>query len=1582
MREQEWRTILKQAGGVFREEQFAGAVAVGRLCAAAKPQSPCSLLLEAPTGTGKTLMYLGALAARETQGKQIVVSTSGKLLQKQIAESAQKLGMGATLLMGRANYLCRSACRHYLKGMEATNEFRAPLAALCAKLEASGSHEWAELFSQGDWSPEFLRFARHHLTAASAYCRNGHDGKADGCFYQDLLGEAEHASLVILNHHALLSLGENPLFDGRVLIIDEAHAIPETSSAVLSESVSILQLRALQARADFCLDRSPRAVRAFKAMLEALIGEFRGALDGEIRVPPLNFWDRFPAVVLPEQPFDGKTLQISTPFVRNVFLELNDSWRQIYEFLRRLRGLAEAGDGVCFWEAGTDDNVLLKYSPIETAPLLSRFWRQWSGTVALSATLALPGAEKGREFEYFLDRCGFPAPTETTLTLPSPFRMKEQCMVFVPAPESDFSFRMERDPEAFLRARIELAGGLIGAFGGRTLALYTALSRMECAGWVLKQLFPDQILAQGDDGATNDELAGRFVRDPRCVLLGTRTFFQGFDAPGETLSCEILEKLPFGRRNDPVLDEQIRRAGDRWFEKIVLPAMLMELRQAFGRLIRSEQDRGIFVLADSRFLQRDYRNAVEKALAGAEINLFFSAEDLLKRIPAGFLPFLRGGLPADFPERFSEVWNRFRETSLFHRISGVQPQEAVLRKLKVRRLYPWQKKIVGEVLAGVPSQLIIYPAGSGKSLTFQIPALMRPGLTLVVSPLKALMYDQVKSLQEKGIREVDYLNSDRSFEERRRIFERLRSGEVRLLYVAPERLHRSFISLLQALPQGIAMLVIDEAHMISEAGTQWRPFYGELPNAWHLLKRPQLLVLTATAGPAIRKELQKQFEIPDERVYENPVVRSRVRLKVNLIHNVREHFDKVEQFLMMAAGKPVLIYCSRVKYVRSLYQFLREGRSGLPVSCAMYYTGDGGKAGWLLSPDELRRNHLDFLENRIQVLIATSAYGMGIDKPDIWGILYNNIPSSLEELVQGAGRVCRDRELLRRYSEEGHPATVCVTCNSMNDLKRPFRTMIDAPFKELRETGIAVMWNLLFKTNRFACWNDDETPDENMVRACVLVARYLRSCSPQPKVKESYLDWSTSEFSFVGVEPLDAVADLAGFEAMLENQRIKQIQQFADVMLFCRTDGCRNEFLREHFSGVSTETLSCHYCDHCGLNLPAHLAYADSISSTFEEAPSFFEAGRFLGNFAEFQRSLRELPVHKLAVQIAYLHREHREAGGVYSDAGFAALLLEFRLRANSAPGLIELCCQLDALLAAAPEREEKLRFATEFARECHIAEFETLTGFFAARRRFYAAYPVADRLHADRKFFDDCTALRVESEKFNSPALKAALLQWLRQSGAPFGDLLWDDSWTDMLSYIERRFPLEEMCRKPADGAWQSLAAKLRLLISWNNQERDQQKILTLCDFVQTLPEECRREWNLILDAPEEFLKLAALDPELGMENDRELEWFCHSPVSKSKFQRCALIREELVAAEADSVRDRIRCRDELVSLMPLSVAFYPSWKSLIEAIVAQGGADFSKPQQLPKALRKLYETLPFALQYFLKQKLPFVVAPERGSS
>ena len=1581
MKEQEWREILNRVGGSFRREQFSGAAAIDRLCAGAGVEPPPSLLLEAPTGTGKTLMYLGALAAREgKRGGRAVVSTSGKLLQKQIADSAQELGLRPLLLMGRANYLCRTACLHYLKGMESTHPLRAPLVSLCEALESAGSHEWTDLFSSGSWSPEFLDFARHHLTAASAFCRNGHDGKAGACFYQKLLALAEDSPLLILNHHALLSLGENPLFHRRILIVDEAHAIPEAASAVLSKSVSILQLRALQVRADLCRERSARAVREFKAMLEALIGEFQSALDGEVWVPPVNFWNHFPAAVLPEQPFDERTLQTSSPFVRNVFLELNDAWRQIREFLCPPASPVRSGDGVRFWEAGSGDNVLLKYSPIETAPLLYSFWRQWSGTVALSATLALPGAEEEKKFDYFLGRCGFPVPTERSLTLPSPFRMEEQCMVFVPGPESEYACRMERDPERFLRARIELTGSLIAAFGGRTLALYTALSRMECAGWVLKQLFPDQILTQGDDGTTNDELAGRFVREPRSVLLGTRTFFQGFDAPGETLSCEILEKLPFGRRNDPVLEEQIRRAGPEWFERIVLPAMLMELRQAFGRLIRSERDRGIFVLADPRFLQRNYRGAVEQALAGAGIRLFSSPDELLKRIPAGFLPFAPE-ITADFSVRFAEVWSRFRETPLFRRISGIRSQEEVQRKLKIRRLYSWQRKIIQQVLAGVPSQLVIFPAGSGKSLTFQIPALMRPGLTLVISPLKALMYDQVKSLQEKGVREVDFLNSDRSVEERRHIFERLLAGEIRLLYVAPERLHRSFIRQLQALPQGIAMLVIDEAHMISEAGTQWRPFYGELPHAWRLLKRPQLLALTATAGPAIRKELQKQFEIPEEYVYENPVVRSRVRLQVNLIENVREHYDKVELFLLMAAGKPVLIYCSRVKYVRALYQFLCENRRMQSVSCAMYYTGDGGRSDWRLSPDELRRNHLDFLGNRIQVLIATSAYGMGIDKPDIWGILYNNIPASLEELVQGAGRVCRDRELLRRYSEEGHPATVCVTCNSGNDLLRPFRTMFDEPFEELRKTGIDVMWNLCLKESRFACWNDDETLDENMVRACVLVARYLRSCSPRPKVKESFFDWSTSEFSFVGVEPLDAVADFAGFEAMLAAEKSRRIEQIVDVLLFCDTDGCRNEFLREHFSGVSAETLSCHYCDYCGVNLPAHLAYVDSISSIFEEVQSPFEEGRFLGSFPEFQRSLRELPIQKLPVQIAYLHREHRETGRVYSDAEFAALLLELRLRVDAVPVQIELLGRLDALLAAAPEPEEKIRFAAKFVGECHIAESETLAGFFAARRRFYAAYPTFEHLHADRKFFDDCAALRAESEKLRAPAAKSALLKWLRQSMEPLGDLLWDDAWADMLSYIERRCPMEKLCRESADDAWFSLAAKLRVLMRWESQEHDRRKMLVLCDFVQTLPEERRREWNLILDAPADFLKLAGEDPESDT-GDCDPAWFLRSPVARSNFHRCALIREELVAAEADSVRSRARSWEELIPLMPLAVTLYPEWKPLIEAVAERGGADFSKPQQLSEPLRVLYGKLPFSLRYFLKQKLSFSAAPERVDS
>ena len=1071
MTRDKWEKILVLAGldrkDDYREEQFKGASAVDVACGNADGDKPVSLLLEAPTGTGKTLMYLGAL--RNNSSAKAVVSTSGKLLQDQIAEKARELGMKPVVLMGRANYLCRTACSHYLDTMPEDHRLRGELEKLCQWLEpgVADNHEMREILKLEKWSEKFLEFMRHHLTASSAYCRNGHDGNTQGgCYFTELEARAEKNPLVILNHHALFSFGESELFKGRVLIADEAHAMPEAASSKFTQAVSTRQLYNLRARAEQCREACPDAVASFQRMLEKFAAALRDEVKGEdITVPTDKEWNTFYIFTadpnygfLKAEPFGGETIRKCGPFHASLLTELNASWREIFAFLAKLDYCtAKTSKGVCYFESDNDGEVSLKYAPIETAPLLANFWKQWSGTVGLSATLTLPGVAKGKEFDYFQRRCGFPEPTKEPLILPSPFDLQKQCMVFVPAPGTDYDSQAEKAPELFLKKRIELAGSMIRAFGGRTLSLYTATGRLAAAAAVLKPLFPGRILAQGD--GDNDELADEFVHEPEKSLLGTRSFFQGFDARGETLSCEVLEKLPFRRRDDPVQEEQIqlaKKAGKDWFTTVVLPAMLMELRQAFGRLIRSRKDRGIFILTDHRVLVKPYGQAVEQALEGVPVRELTDPTELLAQVPEDFLPFKLTDI-AGFAGRFSEEWNKFWETELFRRVTGLKSLTDILKKLKIDQLYDWQKTVIDNVLNGVPAQFLIQPAGSGKSLTYQIPALMRPGLTLVVSPLKSLMQDQVMSLEKRGVRAAAFYNSDLSYEERSEVLERLDAGRIRLLYVAPERLHCKFIEKILNLKQGLAMLVIDEAHMISEAGSQWRPFYGELKHVWAQFGKPQLLVLTATAGQQTKADIMQQFEIPARLVYEKSVVREGVKISVEPVshRNVTDQKVRALEFVKRAGGRPVLIYCSWINYIYDLQSFLRYFLwNKSPVQIEVYHTGPD-KFGNVFSPGELHARHLRFLSNETQVLIATSAYGMGIDKPDIWGVLFNNMPASMEELVQGWGRVCRDPDKLREYQEEGHPPEVSITYNEKDWSER--KDQINKNFQTLAEWQSSIL---------------------------------------------------------------------------------------------------------------------------------------------------------------------------------------------------------------------------------------------------------------------------------------------------------------------------------------------------------------------------------------------------------------------------------------------------------------------------------------------------------------------------------------------
>lgn len=1589
----EWENILKLDGGRdFRKEQFKGAAAVDTVCSQATETEPVSLLLEAPTGTGKTLIYLGVLRtyypddaseASPSDDSEIkaIVSTSGKLLQHQIAEAAKKLGMVPIVLMGRANYLCRTACFHYLETMPKDHKLHGELELLCQWLEIAERHEIREILKLEKWSGPFREFMHHHLTASSAYCRNGHDGNTkDGCYFTELEARAVKNPLVILNHHALFSFGVSDLFKGRILIADEAHAMPEAASSVLTRSVSTRQLYALRARTEQCREACPEEVDAFQKMLDLLSKRLQDNAGDSIVVLPAEKWLSFcrsNIAGLRPEPFNAETIRNCDPFHVGLLKELNASCREIYDFITALDP-AKAGKSVLYFETDADGEVTLKYAPIETAPLLEDFWKQWSGTVGLSATLTIPGAEKGKEFDYFRQRCGFPVPTMDPLILPSPFDLQKQCMVFVPASGTDYDCRAEKDPEKFLKKRIELAGSLIHAFGGRTLALHTATTRLSATAAVLKPLFPDRILAQGD--GDNDELADEFIREPGKSLLGTRTFFQGFDAPGETLSCEILEKLPFRRRDDPVQEEQCRRAGENWFDTVVLPAMLMELRQAFGRLIRSKDDHGIFILTDHRSLVKTYRQAVSQALGGVPVWQFTGPAELLAQITKGFLPFALADI-SDFEEHFQAEWNRFRETALFRRTTGLKSLVDIQKKLKIDKLYDWQKTVINNVLNGVPAQFVIQPAGSGKSLTYQLPALMRSGLTLVVSPLKALMLDQVMSLKNRGVSGADFYNSDLSAAECSQILERLDRGNIQLLYVAPERLHCNFINKVLNLKQGLSMLVIDEAHMISEAGSQWRPFYGELKQAWEQFGRPQLLAVSATAGKIIKEDIQKQFEIPDEYVFERSVVRERVKISVKKVSVVNEQKEFALDFVRRANGKPVLIYCSQINYVHDLCTFLRKnGVLALP-----YYTGKD-KANACIPPEKLEAIHKTFLNNKIPVLVATNAYGMGIDKPDIWGVLFNNIPSSLEELIQGWGRICRNTEKLLEYEKENNPPEIAITFN-MKDVNEQLLWKIHKPFQEIEAAINQILADMTSAFHAQAQINFsklckscfDETLDEDIQRACILLARFMRN---RGILKNSSFDWRCSEFHFSGISGIPNDVEVKRWLDQEEHTRRKQL---ISVLSFADDKGCRNEFLQTYFSG-SNSNRKCCYCDHCGYDLKAHLAYVREIQGATENNISMFERGVFSGDNAAFLQYLRGIIEDELSARIAYLDREHRESRLEHSDAELAARLLEMKQNKDKSELIIEQFAKFFESGFARLRNRGSQDLLVPFARACGIPQpdrlWKTVADLhdFICKNRESAA---PDRVTCE--FLLKCRDLKQNMIKnIENTTYRESLEKWIvKSTSSELGEFILKSEFSACVYYICRGLALGKLLNANKDEeTWSTFAKYLHKIIKLKKE--DKIKFRYLCTLIETLPAKEKEEWNLILIAPEDYLKIAEAAPEcFGAEKHWEPDWFSSSVLAQSQTQRCLVNRENIILDELVRAAGNMPISSwrDLQEWTPCTAKLYPEWQEMLEKLAEKDlRPDFSA--EVPAELADCYRKLPYAAADFLKRKIFFVTSEMQQTS
>jgi ATP-dependent DNA helicase RecQ len=296
---------------------------------------------------------------------------------------------------------------------------------------------------------------------------------------------------------------------------------------------------------------------------------------------------------------------------------------------------------------------------------------------------------------------------------------------------------------------------------------------------------------------------------------------------------------------------------------------------------------------------------------------------------------------------------------------------------------PQQKEIIDRVLEGADT-LLVMPTGGGKSLCYQLPALIRPGVGIVVSPLIALMQDQVDALRQLGVRAA-YLNSSLSRKDQRAVAAQLRAGTLDLLYVAPERLLTDpFLALLDELP--ISLLAIDEAHCISQWGHDFRPEYIQLARVRQRYPQAPCLAVTATADEPTRREIVRHLRIPSSGLVITGFNRPNICYTVIPKHNPKQQllrFIETEH-----DGDAGIVYCMTRNKVDDTAAWLTEhGREAVP-----YHAG--------LSAGERQRNQKRFIREEGLIIVATVAFGMGIDKPNVRFVAHLNVPKSPEAYYQ------------------------------------------------------------------------------------------------------------------------------------------------------------------------------------------------------------------------------------------------------------------------------------------------------------------------------------------------------------------------------------------------------------------------------------------------------------------------------------------------------------------------------------------------------------------------------------------------------
>ncbi len=340
-----------------------------------------------------------------------------------------------------------------------------------------------------------------------------------------------------------------------------------------------------------------------------------------------------------------------------------------------------------------------------------------------------------------------------------------------------------------------------------------------------------------------------------------------------------------------------------------------------------------------------------------------------------------------------------------------------------REFQPYQEEIIRDLLEK-RDVLAVLATGGGKSLCYQLPALLGEGTALVVSPLISLMKDQVDELQSRGIA-AEALNSSLPFPKVRQITAELAAGRISLLYLSPERaVSREFLDSVDGIP--ISLVAVDEAHCISMWGHQFRPEYRGLQRVKERFPDVPMVALTATATPDVREDIVRQLGLRDPKVYVGSF--NRRNLRYSALRKGDDAYRQVVRYLKRHPADCGIIYCATRERSAALAERLRgDGFPALP-----YHAGLGAK--------QRSETQERFCSGDAEIICATTAFGMGIDKPDVRFVIHYDIPKNLEAYYQETGRAGRDGKksdcILFYAEEEGRRARRLIATEYANELQR------------------------------------------------------------------------------------------------------------------------------------------------------------------------------------------------------------------------------------------------------------------------------------------------------------------------------------------------------------------------------------------------------------------------------------------------------------------------------------------------------------------------------------------------------------------